>query len=90
MFLFFSPNRGAKAWYPDGKYFKQQHAPILYPGEVVPIIPYIPPSKYPGPPIEKKVKNMVLNFGPQHPAAHGVLRLILELDHEVGIKISGP
>lgn len=29
-----------------------------------------------------KVKNLTLNFGPQHPAAHGVLRLILELDGE--------
>lgn len=29
-----------------------------------------------------KVKNFLLNFGPQHPAAHGVLRLILELDGE--------
>lgn len=28
-------------------------------------------------------QNVVLNFGPQHPAAHGVLRLILELDGEV-------
>ena len=26
----------------------------------------------------KKIKNLNLNFGPQHPAAHGVLRLILE------------
>lgn len=34
-------------------------------------------------PTEKKVRNMVLNFGPQHPAAHGVLRLVLELDGEV-------
>ena len=31
----------------------------------------------------KKTKTMNLNFGPQHPAAHGVLRLILELDGEV-------
>jgi len=33
-----------------------------------------------------KVKNFLLNFGPQHPAAHGVLRLILELDGELVIK----
>jgi NADH dehydrogenase (ubiquinone) Fe-S protein 2 len=31
----------------------------------------------------KKIKNLTLNFGPQHPAAHGVLRLVLELDGEV-------
>jgi len=30
----------------------------------------------------RESKNMLLNFGPQHPAAHGVLRLILELDGE--------
>jgi len=30
-----------------------------------------------------ELKNMTLNFGPQHPAAHGVLRLILEMDGEV-------
>lgn len=32
---------------------------------------------------EAKVENYFLNFGPQHPAAHGVLRLILELDNEL-------
>jgi len=35
----------------------------------------------------KKLKNLVMNFGPQHPAAHGVLRLIIELDGEIIIKI---
>ena len=33
--------------------------------------------------MSKHTKTMNLNFGPQHPAAHGVLRLILELDGEV-------
>src|SRR5262249_22629241 len=31
----------------------------------------------------QEIKNYTINFGPQHPAAHGVLRLVLELDGEV-------
>lgn len=37
----------------------------------------------------RKLKNFTMNFGPQHPAAHGVLRLVLELDGEV-IKRADP
>ena len=33
--------------------------------------------------IATEIKNFTINFGPQHPAAHGVLRLILELKGEV-------
>src|SRR5258707_12231468 len=37
-------------------------------------------SELEGPP---RIKNYMMNFGPQHPAAHGVMRLILEMDGEV-------
>jgi len=33
-----------------------------------------------------EIKNYTMNFGPQHPAAHGVLRLVLELDGEVIVR----
>ncbi len=32
---------------------------------------------------QAQIKNFTMNFGPQHPAAHGVLRLVLEMDGEV-------
>jgi NADH-quinone oxidoreductase subunit D len=32
---------------------------------------------------EVSIKNLTMNFGPQHPAAHGVLRLVLEMDGEI-------
>src|SRR5437763_6352510 len=32
---------------------------------------------------EQNLRNFTINFGPQHPAAHGVLRLVLELDGEI-------
>ncbi len=43
---------------------------------------------------ETALRNFTINFGPQHPAAHGVLRLVLELDSmarwsSVSLHISG-
>jgi NADH:ubiquinone oxidoreductase subunit D len=35
----------------------------------------------------RKIKNLTMNFGPQHPAAHGVLRLVLHLDGETIKKV---
>ena len=32
-------------------------------------------------------RNFTINFGPAHPAAHGVLRLVLELDGEVVVRV---
>jgi NADH-quinone oxidoreductase subunit D len=36
---------------------------------------------------ETEIRNFNINFGPQHPAAHGVLRLVLELDGEVVARV---
>ena len=40
-------------------------------------------TRGPDTPGDDKISNYTINFGPQHPAAHGVLRLIMELDGEV-------
>lgn len=44
------------------------------------LIAFLSPDK--DPPAEKNVANLTINFGPQHPAAHGVLRLVMELSGE--------
>src|SRR6202012_64126 len=38
----------------------------------------------------QNLRNFTINFGPQHPAAHGVLRLVPELDGEVGERVDPP
>ncbi|XP_042898693.1 NADH-ubiquinone oxidoreductase 49 kDa subunit [Parasteatoda tepidariorum] len=81
------PNRTkTKRWYPDLEFLEQFEGPVMYP-ENFPGVKWKPrPLKDKIPPVEKKIQNMILNFGPQHPAAHGVLRLILELDGETVIR----
>jgi NADH-quinone oxidoreductase subunit D len=37
--------------------------------------------------MDEPVRNFTINFGPQHPAAHGVLRLVLDLDGEVVTRV---
>lgn len=85
----------AKVWYPDTS-FMRQFEKEQYRQEIDSLPEWAPPSFYnqlieaeedpirlPGswrPQREKKIQNMVMNFGPQHPAAHGVLRLVLELE----------
>jgi len=77
--------RDASVWTPDKEHFEKYDQPVLYPDEVT--------SKWKLPPwnqraqvVEKKVQNITVNFGPQHPAAHGVLRLVLTLDGETVVR----
>lgn len=82
--------RNAAAWYPDAKFVEAFNVPYLWPdNEPLPTENYHLMS-YNGllAPVERTVSNVVLNFGPQHPAAHGVLRLVLELDGEVSMQFN--
>lgn len=77
-----SRNHGNTAWYPDEEWMKEFEGPVMFNNETTKNWKMQPPNAKLKP-IEKNVKNMVINFGPQHPAAHGVLRLVLELSGEV-------
>lgn len=68
-------------WYPDPEFIKQFSAPVMYPDTNTAKC-LMPPWNHQITPTEKKVRNLTINFGPQHPAAHGVLRLVMELDGE--------
>uniref|UniRef100_V5HVR9 Complex I-49kD n=1 Tax=Ixodes ricinus TaxID=34613 RepID=V5HVR9_IXORI len=76
--------RGSR-YYPDAEFMKQFDGVVFYPDEVSSQFVKLPRNRN-IPPIEKKVRNMQINFGPQHPAAHGVLRLVLELEGETVVR----
>nr|XP_002741098.1 PREDICTED: NADH dehydrogenase [ubiquinone] iron-sulfur protein 2, mitochondrial-like [Saccoglossus kowalevskii] len=73
--------RGAKQWQPDPEYMEQYAKAVMYPDEQTSKW-LAPPWDDNDPPAEKDVSNLQINFGPQHPAAHGVLRLVMELSGE--------
>lgn len=75
--------RGVKKWWPDEDFWKQYEGSVIYPDG--PRWDYPEDRNYTVAP-EKLVRNFQINFGPQHPAAHGVLRLILELEGEKVIR----
>ena len=80
--MVYSQQRTAAHWYPDAEFLKWHQGPVLYPDDGVKWD--VPPPESAGmPPVVKNIKNMKINFGPQHPAAHGVLRLVLELEGEI-------
>uniref|UniRef100_A0A2K5UE23 NADH dehydrogenase [ubiquinone] iron-sulfur protein 2, mitochondrial n=1 Tax=Macaca fascicularis TaxID=9541 RepID=A0A2K5UE23_MACFA len=82
----FSPQlcirKGVGQWQPDVEWAQQFGGAAMYPSkETAHWKP--PPWSDVNPPKDTMVKNMTLNFGPQHPAAHGVLRLVMELSGEM-------
>lgn len=95
-----SKRNAGHIWYPDQKFcqrftecrqYRFPDWPDAYPDPLKEYVkectkPYTMPIALPFPAKEVEVQNMVLNFGPQHPAAHGVLRLILHLDEEVVVR----
>jgi NADH dehydrogenase (ubiquinone) Fe-S protein 2 len=76
--------RGAKRWTPDINWLKQFDTPVLYTEKHIKhgVEKFDEKQQL----LEKDVKNLFLNFGPQHPAAHGVLRLVLELEGEMVLR----
>uniref|UniRef100_A0A2K6CIJ8 NADH dehydrogenase [ubiquinone] iron-sulfur protein 2, mitochondrial n=1 Tax=Macaca nemestrina TaxID=9545 RepID=A0A2K6CIJ8_MACNE len=82
----FSPQlcirKGVGQWQPGVEWAQQFGGAAMYPSkETAHWKP--PPWSDVNPPKDTMVKNMTLNFGPQHPAAHGVLRLVMELSGEM-------
>merc|ERR1711962_471217 len=74
-----------KSWYPDGEYYDFLKKPTFVPPpEGTPWV--MPTYNLRIWDAEKQVENIVMNFGPQHPAAHGVLRLVLTLDGETVVR----
>ena len=74
--------RFLERWNPDPDFLKEFEHPFMYADEEMKAM-Y---KKLRTKPVLRKVENMVINFGPQHPAAHGVLRLVLELEGETVVR----
>ncbi|XP_061163960.1 NADH-ubiquinone oxidoreductase 49 kDa subunit-like [Saccostrea echinata] len=76
---------GSARWDPlqDPEWIERLNQPVLYPD---PEMSNWHPPERDVDDIDLSVSNFTLNFGPQHPAAHGVLRLIVTLQNETVIR----
>ncbi|XP_002019648.2 uncharacterized protein LOC6594041 [Drosophila persimilis] len=73
--------RDTHYWYPDPEHLKEYASVVMYPtGDQWHQRP--PATGKKPPPVDRTFRTKFINFGPAHPAAHGVLRMILELDNE--------
>ncbi|KAK3787165.1 hypothetical protein RRG08_009376 [Elysia crispata] len=78
-----SVRNASKVWMPDEDYMKPYKKPYFYPPETE---WELPPYNRRLLETERQVENIKMNFGPQHPAAHGVLRLVLTLSGETVLR----
>merc|ERR1719295_2518316 len=77
--------RGVREWYPDPLFLETFNGPVLH--NTDPAHVWQPREPNPKANVkEKNIQNLTLNFGPQHPAAHGVLRMVLTLDGETIVR----
>lgn len=84
--MFCSQHRNGHQWNPDAEFIESFNKPLVYSDEKLDWKPPTKESALAHPQVaQQTIENIKLNFGPQHPAAHGVLRLILELDGEIVI-----
>ncbi|KAI8046696.1 NADH-quinone oxidoreductase subunit D [Drosophila gunungcola] len=68
-------------WYPDPEFYKERENVVMWPaGDKWKRRPIYKGKQ--NPPVDRTFRTKFINFGPAHPAAHGVLRMILELDNE--------
>ncbi|EDV42619.1 uncharacterized protein Dana_GF16933 [Drosophila ananassae] len=73
--------RDTHFWYPDPEHLAEYASVVMYPtGDQWKQRPKFSGKQFP--PVDRTFRTKFINFGPAHPAAHGVLRMILELDNE--------
>lgn len=82
----YTQKRGMERWHMDRDFFRGLEGVVIYQGEMRYRIPHEAIHEVPKRVAEQQIDTMQINFGPQHPAAHGVLRLILELTDETVVR----